>query len=137
VKSAALVIDKLRDNAFTNRLKWIKGVDVPFVEDFKLQAEACNFPIQSTAASMMKYAMVLVNQYIIDNNKTWEILLTVHDELCVEVDMATFKEDSAIIKGLMEKAGTEFLVGLKMDSEMVVSKYWTKNPDENLLKDGA
>jgi DNA polymerase I-like protein with 3'-5' exonuclease and polymerase domains len=116
----------IRDNSFTNRLKWISDEKCPAKEDYKKAKEAANFPIQATGASMMKLAMVLVHKHIKENNLDWRIILTVHDELVVQIPKEGCEESANKVKLLMEKAGNYFLHNVVMESEKVIASYWNK-----------
>ncbi len=62
---------------------------------------ALNTPIQGTAADIIKKAMVEINEYLLKNNLKSRLLLTIHDELIIELhkDEMKIKDE---IKKIME-----------------------------------
>lgn len=86
-----------------------------------------NNPIQSTAADIMKLAMVLVDRELQSGIWPVDILLTVHDELITEVygSKIQAKEWAQKMKELMEEAANRILNNdylIKCDP--VVTQYW-------------
>ena len=80
--------------------------------------------IQGFAADIMKYAMVMLDR---DLGERGKILLTVHDEVGVEVNEEDGEEVTQIIKESMEKsAGTLVENILPMTVEAVLLDSWTK-----------
>jgi len=66
-------------------------------EDWMLKNIGKNNPIQSCGANMIKLAMVSLD-------KKWQIILTEHDKLVLEVPKSKAKAACKELKGIMEKA---------------------------------
>src|SRR5262249_44982126 len=73
----------------------------------RTQAEryAVNFPIQGSAADILKRAMIDVHAALVPHPDA-RMILTVHDELLFEVPAARADEYSAIVRGKMQSAAT-------------------------------
>lgn len=89
---------------------------------------AGNFPIQSSSANMMKYAIVKMKQYIEQNNLSdiVKFALPIHDEAIFIVKKEFAEEWLKIQTKIMEDAG-EFILGNKLQkAEGGISEVWTK-----------
>ncbi len=78
--------------------------------------QAINAPIQGSAADIIKRAMVIIHQKIIDEHLPAKLLLQVHDELIFEVGQAEQEEMSVIFTKIMIEAGGALSVPLIVDS---------------------
>lgn len=108
---------------------------IRFYEQFNKEKErrailraAQNFPIQSSASNMTKYASCIIKRYLDDNNlndRIW-FVISIHDEIITFV-RNDFKDEWYKIMGeLMEKAG-EFILGNNLQkAEGNISTVWTK-----------
>ena len=67
---------------------------------------AMNTPIQGTAADIMKIAMINVYKELKKRNLKSKIVLQVHDEMMIEVDINEKEEVKEILKNCMESAIT-------------------------------
>ncbi|NBC03955.1 MAG: DNA polymerase I [Bacteroidetes bacterium] len=76
---------------------------------------AINMPIQGTAADIIKLAMIKIQNYLEDEEKSSRMLLQVHDELIFEIDENETDKLPDKIKDLMESA-YELKVPLKVDA---------------------
>jgi DNA polymerase-1 len=75
---------------------------------------------------MVKVALTNIDNYIVTNNLRSKIVLTVHDEIVVDVP-PTELDCCVVFKKLMKEAGDMFLNnGIEMEVEDVISDYWTK-----------
>ncbi len=63
---------------------------------------ASNMPIQGTAADLMKLAMIEIDHSIADVSPRTKLLLTVHDEIVLEVPDADVEKVRAFVKEKME-----------------------------------
>ena len=63
---------------------------------------AVNTPIQGTAADLIKLAMIKVDQQLQERNLQSAMLLTVHDELVLEVPPEELNEVTDLVKNTME-----------------------------------
>jgi DNA polymerase I len=93
-----------------------------------IERQGKNTRIQGTGADMLKLALVLTRQYIIQNNlcDKVKLVLTVHDELntiCKSEYSDTWKEE---LKGIMEKAARAIVPSGLIKAEPTVSKKWEK-----------
>jgi len=64
-----------------------------------------NNPVQSSGANMIKHAMILLDQ-------TTPLVLTVHDELILEVKKSEAKKAALKLKTVMEEAA-DYCTGIK------------------------
>ncbi|MGB3340657.1 MAG: DNA polymerase I [bacterium] len=67
---------------------------------------AINTPIQGTAADLIKIAMIEVEKNLQNRDFKHGLLLSIHDELVVEIENERLEEAKAIIKECMEQALT-------------------------------
>ncbi|HWY11692.1 MAG TPA: DNA polymerase, partial [Bacteroidia bacterium] len=75
---------------------------------------AVNFPIQGSAASIIKKAMINLHQELINGGFKTKILLQIHDELVFDCPKEELEAVIPIIKRVME-AAVELKVPLKVD----------------------
>ena len=80
-----------------------------------------NAPIQGSAADILKKAMVDLDNYIVKNKLLSKILLTVHDELILEVPEHELNLMTKVLKETMVNT-VELKVSLK--TEVKVGKSW-------------
>ena len=73
-----------------------------------------NFPIQGSAAEIIKFAMLNLQQELAPYRGRADLILQVHDELVIEVDKALQDEIRQIIVDQMEQA-VELAIPLKVD----------------------
>jgi DNA polymerase-1 len=81
------------------------------------EREAINAPIQSTAADIMKIAMIRVDDELRRRKLATRMLLQVHDELIFEVPHAEVDEVVRLVCEQMEGAYPDLRVPLKVDVE--------------------
>ena len=67
---------------------------------------ARNTPIQGTAADLLKLAMIEVQRVIDSEAKDVKMLLTVHDELVLEVPLDERERVEALVREVMESVCT-------------------------------
>ena len=65
---------------------------------------AINTPVQGTAADILKIAMVALNQRIEAECPDAQMLLTVHDELVLEVPQDRLEQTLGMVREVMEGA---------------------------------
>jgi DNA polymerase-1 len=82
------------------------------------EREAINAPIQSTAADIMKIAMIRVDDELRRRKLATRMLLQVHDELIFEVPHAEVEQVTRLVCEQMEGAYPDLRVPLKVDVEM-------------------
>lgn len=79
--------------------------------------EAINFPVQGTAADIMKLAMLRVYEKIKSHQIKADMLLQIHDELIFEADVAHAERAAQVIKQTMEEVFT-LRVPLKVETHI-------------------
>ena len=87
-----------------------------------------NFKPQACNASITKYAMVLIKNYIEEHalSDKVKIVLAIHDQLLIECK-ETFADDwSKIQTKLMEKAALPVLPNGELKAESMILDHWTK-----------
>ena len=77
---------------------------------------AINFPIQGSAADIMKLAMLAVHEQMKENSINARMLLQVHDELVFEVPKEELSQTKDLVVRTMETA-CSLLVPLRVDAE--------------------
>ncbi len=65
---------------------------------------AINFPIQGTAADMIKIAMINIHKILMEKACKTKMILQVHDELVFEIPNSELDEMKVLLKSEMEKA---------------------------------
>lgn len=99
---------------------------LPFI---RAQAErmAINAPIQGTQADIIKIAMALIDEYIVQHKLENDVhlLLQVHDELVYEIRKDKVKETATEIKKIMESIlSTEETKGVPIEVVVHSGKNW-------------
>jgi len=84
---------------------------------------AVNTPIQGTAADFIKLAMIQVNQFIQSEKLDTRMILSVHDEIVLEVPKAELENIRTEVKKMMENVW-KLKVPLKVN--MDVGKNWAE-----------
>ena len=92
----------------------------------KLRRTCSNeFPIQGTAADIIKIAMVRVNMKLKEKQMKSRLLLQIHDELLIETHLDEFEEVKEILQNEMMNA-VSLRVPLNIDIEQGASWYEAK-----------
>jgi DNA polymerase-1 len=68
------------------------------------ERNAINYPVQGSAADIIKLAMVKIAARLADQGLKSRMLLQVHDELVFDVPQAELEEVSALVKSEMQGA---------------------------------
>ena len=76
---------------------------------------AQNAPVQGSAADIFKLAMIDLDRALEDAGSAARMLLTVHDELVLEVPEPDHDETEALVREVMEHV-TELRVPLTVDT---------------------
>lgn len=94
----------------------------------EIERQSKNHPIQGSAADMMKLAMVLVRNYIRDNNLRHMVKLQmqVHDQLTTKVPETYAEEWIPILDSIMNEAATLIIPSGMLKAETLSSPVWTK-----------
>lgn len=81
------------------RKRWFGG----FKNFSEVERAAINMPTQSLGADIMKLAIIAVHRFLEDSyGSRARIILTVHDELIVEIEDGIVKESTEMIRGIMQ-----------------------------------
>ena len=86
-----------------------------------LERCAVNSPVQGSSADQIKLAMIKLYLALPSSCKT---LLTIHDELVVEVPEDLGEEMATFIHNTMVEAGKQLLPDVPVESEVKVGKWW-------------
>lgn len=96
-----------------------------------IERKSMNTPIQGTASSMTKTALILFRDQLLKEgilplkNAPVKLCATIHDETVIEADENIIKKWSKIQQECMENAGSIFCKKVKIIAEPVISKHWT------------
>ncbi|PRY33864.1 DNA polymerase I-like protein with 3'-5' exonuclease and polymerase domains [Spirosoma oryzae] len=123
IKQQGVRTKSVRDGTKYNRVKWFNQHVKKLKEDHQIERQACNFPIQAGAASMAKEAGIELDRYFRTNNLDCKIKLQVHDEYLVQIPKAQ-PELGLEIKRIMEEVGSRYLIGIRMESELMTAPCW-------------
>ena len=97
------------------RRRFLRGIHSRnHAERANAERMARNTPIQGTAADIIKMAMVRIQQQIEERELATRMLLTVHDEVVLDVPRAERSEVSELVVRLMEQV-VELRVPLVVD----------------------
>ncbi len=80
------------------------------------ERQAINAPLQGTAADIMKRAMIAIKPALTEAGLNAKMLLQVHDELLFEVPLAEKDKTEALVKKIMESAGSGIGVPLAVEA---------------------
>jgi DNA polymerase-1 len=84
---------------------------------------AVNTPIQGTAADFIKLAMIQVNQFIQSEKLDTRMILSVHDEIVLEVPKAELENIRTEVKKMMENV---WKLNVPLKVNMDVGKNWAE-----------
>ena len=109
-------------STLSGRRRWFIGAK----EDVNLATVSRNTPIQGTAADMLKESMVQIFDGLKEGGYSAGIVLTVHDELVVEIPEDEREEVVPLIEHIMVEVGQEYLEGLPTPVDYTVATEWRK-----------
>jgi DNA polymerase-1 len=94
--------------------------------DGALERKTKNYPIQGTAASITKLALVKIYNYQLKNNAwdLFQIVNSVHDEIVIETKRENAEQVAKLVQKLMEEAGEKFS-SIPMIAEPTITDWWT------------
>ena len=85
-----------------------------------------NTPIQGASADMTKKAMILIREYIKENNVPVKIVMTVHDQVDTICENSYAEEWVIKLTELMEQAALEVVTNGLLKADTNISKSWEK-----------
>ena len=83
-----------------------------------------NFPIQGTAADLMKKAMVEIHQQILKKNQTIFLLLQIHDDLVFEIPTADEKKLHQLIREIQQIMCNVYPLIVPMAVDITIGQEW-------------
>lgn len=90
--------------------------------------KALNSPVQGSAGSITKIALIKLQRFIDDNNLYDNVKITnsVHDEIILEVinEETICKEAAKLLEKAMEDAGAIFCKTIPLKAAAVITPYW-------------
>lgn len=96
------------------RRRWFLNVRTPFLRS-EMERAAINMPVQSLGADVIKKAMIQTHTLLLDSHKeNARLLLSIHDEILLEVRETLVSQLLPIIRGIMESV-FRFSVPLRVD----------------------
>ncbi len=120
------VIKVAKERGFTETLfgrrRYLPELHSPnFAVRGSAERMASNMPIQGTAADLMKLAMIAIDHEIASISPKTKILLTVHDEIVLEVPDADIEKVRAFVKEKMENIAK---LDVPIEVEIGVGNNW-------------
>ena len=85
-----------------------------------------NTPIQGASADMTKKAMILIREYIKENNVPVKIVMTVHDQVDTICENSYAEKWVTKLTELMEQAALEVVTNGLLKADTNISKSWEK-----------
>lgn len=92
-----------------------------------VERQARNMPIQGANSSIIKEAMIIIVNSLERFGDSANLLLTVHDEVIIEVKDEYTDEVSIIIKKAISDGSAKYFSKIKMGSDCLVGPTWLKN----------
>ena len=83
-----------------------------------------NFPIQGTASDGFKTALCQLDRKFLELGLDAHIVLTVHDEILVEVKEDKIEEVQAVIEDCLKNAFKELVPGMPFELDMKIANSW-------------
>jgi len=102
---------------FFNRRRYIDLDATSFEAMSQVERFATNTPIQGSAADILKKAMIEIDNYLVNNKLKSSLLLTIHDEVILEVHNTEVQQLTKIIPEIMKNA-TRLTVSLETSCEI-------------------
>jgi len=109
-------------STLSGRRRWFTGAD----EDPNLATGPRNTPIQGSAADMLKESMVEIFDSLRDGGYKAGQVLTVHDEIVVEISEHEKEEVVPLVEQKMVDVGQRYLDGLPTPVDYAVAREWRK-----------
>ena len=123
---------------FPEDLEYYRNKKETVSEYFKLRSSyqrlCLNNPIQATSAAQTKLSMLLMFEWILEQDLQWtvKIVNAVHDEIILECPFALKEEVSEKLTETMKTGADQFLTKLKMGAEAHYNYTWFLAKKKNL-----
>jgi DNA polymerase I-like protein with 3'-5' exonuclease and polymerase domains len=108
------------------RKRRLPDMQIPDKDNFKYQEahrQSLNSVIQGSSADIMKLTMIAIYNHPKYRELDCHMLLTVHDELIMEVPEENVKAGAELLVETMKKVG-QGLINLPMSVDAEVNEYW-------------
>jgi len=117
------------------RKRWFvveKPIDWKDWRIHRLMREARNHPVQGGSADMIKLALAAVQKDFAKGliNRGVKLILSVHDEICVEAPEEEVEEVKSIMAEEMIKAGEKIVESVPIEVDFTVGDTWYKEKEE-------
>ena len=90
----------------------------------KIDNQIRNFPIQGTASDGFKTALCELDRKFRELGLNAHLILTVHDEILVEVKADVVEEVKAVIEDCLKNAFREMVPGMPFEMDMRIADPW-------------
>ena len=110
-----LCLDQNINPEYKKRLKALKG---------KIFRDSSNYPIQGEAASMSKYAGILLRRKSKEYN--FKVILLIHDEWILECESNDEQKTKTILEQCMGEAAKKFCESVEIRCDAHITKTWSK-----------
>ena len=108
------------------RFPYWEGKNTDKADMAKIERASKNTPIQGSGADMTKLALVLVREFIKEEQVPVQLVLTVHDEINTIVHKDYAEEWALKLKEIMEKSAVYIVGDGLLRSDPGITKYWSK-----------
>lgn len=117
------------------RKRWFiieKPIDWKDWRTHKLIREARNHPVQGGSADMIKLALAAIRKEIYKGlfKRGVKLILSVHDEICVEAPEKEVEEITHIMAEEMIKAGQKIVEAVPIEVDFTIGDTWHKEKEE-------
>jgi DNA polymerase I-like protein with 3'-5' exonuclease and polymerase domains len=131
IQQLRLKIEKMAEEygyvtTICGRKRRLPDMQIPDKDDFKYQEahrQSLNSVIQGSSADIMKLSMIAIYNSPKYKELDCHMLLTVHDELIMEVPEENVKAGAELLVETMKRVGQE-LINLPMSVDAEVNEYW-------------
>ena len=109
--------------------EWFPGIDTRYDKKKELgtiERASKNTPIQGTGADMTKLALVLIRDYIRDNNLDVRVVMTVHDQIDTVCHKDFAEQWAENLRDLMEDAAKHILNTDLLKADPNITDKWEK-----------
>ena len=124
---------------FPEDLEFYRSKKETVSDNFKLRSNyqrlVLNSPVQSCASHQTKLSMLLMFEWILEQNLQWtvKIVNAVHDEIILECPFALKEEVSDKLTETMKNGADQFLTTLKMGAKAHYNYTWYLAKEKTLV----